>query len=371
MKTDKRHRIIVRAGIIGIIFNLILASLKVVAGFLAGSIAIIADAANSLSDCLSSIVTIITSYLAKRAPDKEHPLGHGRSEYMGTLIVGGIIGYIGITAGIEAVKKIIVPTDPEYSLVTLIVVICAIFTKIFLSLYTLAAGKKAKSDTLVASGKDAMSDVLISSSTLLALAAYHFLGLNIEPYLALLISILIVRTGYGILRETTSQLLGERAERGIVKRLRNTINSVENVEGAYDLILHDYGPNTIIASVNIEVPCTMSAPEIDDLTREIRRKVYKKHQIVMSSVGIYSINTKDAETRDLYHKMQALLEEYPDVIELHGFHFDKTDKTISCDIVLDFAVENRQALFEEIKKAAKEAFSEYTLEIVLDADLVD
>lgn len=371
MKTDKRHRIIVRASIIGIIFNLVLAILKVVAGFLANSIAIIADAANSLSDCLSSIVTIVTSYFARRAPDKKHPLGHGRSEYMGTLVVGGIISYIGITAGIEAVKKIITPTDVTYSMVTLIVVICAILTKIFLSLYTLAAGKKAKSDTLIASGKDAFSDVLISSSTLLAIATYHFLGLNIEPYLALLISLFIVRTGYNIIRETTSQLLGERADRDIAKRIRNTINAIENVEGAYDLILHDYGPTTIIASVNIEVPCTMTAPELDDLSREIRRKVYKKHHVVMSSVGIYSIDTKDAETRDLYHQMQVLLEEYPDVIELHGFHLDKTDKTISCDIVIDFSAENRQELFAEIKKAAQAKFADYRLEIVLDADLVD
>jgi cation diffusion facilitator family transporter len=371
MKTDKRHRIIVRAGIIGIVFNLILAALKVVAGLFAGSIAIIADAANSLSDCLSSIVTIIVSYLAKRAPDKEHPLGHGRSEYMGTLVVGGIIGYIGITAGVEAVKKIIAPTDPEYSFATLIVVICAILTKIFLSVYTLAAGKKANSDTLIASGKDAFSDVLISSSTLLAIAAYHFFGLNIEPYLALLISLLIIRTGYGILRETTSQILGERAEHGLTKRIRNTINTIEPVEGAYDLILNDYGPTTTIASVNIELPCTMTAHEIDDLSREIRRKVYKKHQIIISSVGIYSINTKDSETRNLYHQMQNLLENYPDVIELHGFHYDKADKTISCDIVIDFAIEDRQALFAEIRKAAEEAFSGYKLEIVLDADLVD
>lgn len=371
MKTNKRHRIIVRAGIIGIIFNLFLAIIKVVAGFLAGSIAIIADAANSLSDCLSSIVTIATSYFARRAPDKKHPLGHGRSEYMGTLVVGGIIGYIGITASIEAFKKIVAPTDPEYSTVTLIVVICAILTKIFLSLYTLAAGKKAKSDTLIASGKDALSDVLISSSTLLAIAVYYFLGLNIEPYLALLISLLIIRTGYGIIRETTSQLLGERADRDIVKRIRDTIDAVENVEGAYDLVLHDYGPTTIIASVNIEVPCTMTAPELDDLSREIRRKVYQKHHVVMSSVGIYSINTKDAETRDLYHQMQALLENYPEVIELHGFHLDKSDKTISCDIIIDFSAKNRQVLFEEIKKTAEEKFSGYQLEMVLDADLVD
>lgn len=371
MKTGKRHRIIVRAGVIGIISNLVLAVLKVVAGFLAGSIAIIADAANSLSDCLSSIITIITSYLARRAPDKKHPLGHGRSEYMGTLIVGGIIGYIGITAGVEAVKKIIEPTDPAYSFTTLIVVICAIVVKIFLTIYNLAAGKKANSDTLIASGKDAFSDVLISSSTLVAIGAFHFLNLNIEPYLALFISFLIIRSGYGVIRETTSQLLGERADHGIVKRIRNTINAIEKVEGAYDLVLHDYGPTTIIASVNIEVSSTMTAPEIDDLTREIRRKVYKKHQVVMTSVGIYSINTKDPETRDLYHQMQALLENYPEVIELHGFHLDKSDKTISCDIILDFATENRQKCFEEIKKAAAEQFAGYTLEIVLDADLVD
>lgn len=369
--SKKRHQIIVKTGVVGLLTNLFLAVAKAAVGFLSHSIAIVVDAANSLSDCLSSITTIIVSHYANKAPDKNHPLGHGRSEYMGTLVVGAIIGYIGITAGIEAIKKIFNPSELNYAPITTIVVVIAIVTKIILSAYTLAMGKKANSDTLRASAKDALFDALISSSTVVAIVVYTFAHINIEPYLAILICIFILRTSFEILRDAASILLGERSDSELGRKIRDSICKIDGVEGAYDLLLHDYGPNTIVASVNIEVASTMTAPQIDSLTRKIRKIIYKKHQIILASVGIYSINTKDAEIRDLYHRLKAMLEDHPEVIELHGFHVDKEEKIISYDIVIDFSIKMRDKYFEEIKRASKKIFPEYQLEITLDSDLLD
>lgn len=371
VEKEKRHKIIVKTGVVGLLTNLILAAAKAFVGIMSHSIAIVVDAANSLSDCLSSIATIIVSHLANKAPDKKHPLGHGRSEYMGTLIVGAIIGYIGLTAGFEAIKKIFNPSELDYTPATTIVVSIAVVTKVILSAYTLAMGKKADSDTLRATAKDAFFDALISSSMLIAIATYTFAHINIEPYLAIVICIFILRSSLEILRGAASILLGERTDKALGRRVRNTISKIEGVEGAYDLLLHDYGPSMTVASVNIEVASTMTAPQIDSLTRKIRKTIYKRYQIALAAVGVYSINTKDEETRSLYHKLQDMLEDYPEVIELHGFHVDKEEKIISFDIIIDFAIKKRDEYFEKVKKASKNLFPEYSLEITLDSDLLD
>ena len=371
IEQEKRHKIIVKTGVVGLVTNLFLAAAKAFVGIMSHSIAIVVDAANSLSDCLSSIATIIVSHLANKAPDKKHPFGHGRSEYMGTLIVGAIIGYIGLTAGYEAIKKILNPSELDYSPATTIVVVIAVVTKLILSAYTLAMGKKADSDTLRASAKDAFFDALISSSMIIAIVSYTFAHINIEPYLAVVICIFILRTSIEILRDAASILLGERTDKALGRRIRNSISKIEGVEGAYDLLLHDYGPSMTVASVNIEVASTMTAPQIDNLTRKIRKTIYKRYRIVLAAVGIYSIDTKDAETRELYRKVQDMLEEYPEVIELHGFHVDKEEKTISFDIVIDFSIKKRDEYLDKIKKECKNLFSGYNLEITLDSDLLD
>ena len=185
---DNRHRTIVVASIIGILANLLLVIFKAIVGLLSNSIAIILDAVNNFSDMLSSLVTIAGSHFANLSPDREHPMGHGRSEYLSAAVVAIIIMYIGFTAFIESIKKIIIPESPDYSLTTVAVMVVAIIVKIVLGIYVYRVGRKVDSDSLAGSGKDALFDSLISLTTLVAAGIFVLTGFSVEAYLAVGIS---------------------------------------------------------------------------------------------------------------------------------------------------------------------------------------
>ena len=285
------------AGVVGILVNLFLVIFKAIVGLLSNSIAIVLDAVNNFSDMLSSLVTIIGIKYASRAPDRNHPMGHGRFEYLGESIIAIIISYIGFTALWESIVKIIHPEETHYTVTTVIVVVVAIITKILLGIYTKRVGKDTNSDMLKNSGQDAMFDALISLGTLLAIIISFVWQISIEPYLATIISIVIIHSGLRMIIDAFSTILGKRVDHKTSIAIKHTIGEIEGVEGAYDLVLHDYGHKRTFASVNIEVACTMTASEIDDLSRDIRKKVYATHHVILTSVGIYSINTKDKALR--------------------------------------------------------------------------
>lgn len=368
---ENRHRKIIATSIIGILANLALAGFKIFVGLLSHSIAIVLDAINNFSDMLSSIVTIIGSFFSHRSPDREHPMGHGRSEYLSAAVIGIIIMYIGFTALIESIKKIITPETPEYSAATIIIVVAAIFVKIALAIFFRHMGKKTNSDALVASGTDAFYDVVISLGTLIAAIIFITTGHSIEAYIAALISLFIVYSGFKIIRGTFSQILGKRVDVELARKIKQEIKELDGVEGVFDLIVHDYGPDTIYASANIEVLDTMSASEIDDLSRLIRKTVYRNCKVTMTSTGVYSINTRDDDVNKLYKEVKAVVMEMPHVIQMHGFHFDKADKEISLDIVLDFNTKNRRNEYLKIVHKLKESFPKYTFQVSLDADYSD
>ena len=368
---EKRHRKIIATSILGILANLLLAVAKVIVGLLSHSIAIVLDAVNNFSDMLSSVVTIIGSVFSHRLPDRKHPMGHGRSEYLSAAIIGILILYIGFTALIESVKKIITPETPNYSTATLIIVALAIIVKIILGFYVKYVGKKVDSAALVASGTDAHYDVIISIGTLVAAIIFITTGLDIEAYIALLISLFIMNSGFKILRETFSQILGERVDVKLARRIKDEIKQLDHVKGAFDLAVHDYGPDTTFASVNIEVLDTMTASEIDDLSRLIRKTIYRKCKVIITSVGVYSINTRDPEINRLYKSVKKLVLDYPGVIGMHGFSVDQKEHEIDLDVVLDFSVKNRRVEYQKIVHALKESFPNYTFEVSLDSDFSD
>lgn len=368
---EKRHRQIITASIVGILANFALAGVKVFVGLLSHSIAIVLDAVNNFSDMLSSIVTIIGSLFSRRLPDHEHPMGHGRSEYLSTAIIGVIIMYIGFTALIESVKKIFAPEVPEYQTSTLIIVIAAIIVKISLGFYVRHIGKKTDSDALIASGQDAFNDSIISLGTLAAAIIFMTTGYSIEAYLATIISLYIIYSGIKVIRETFSQILGERVDIELSHKIKETIKELDGVEGVFDLVVHDYGPSTVFASANIEVLDTMTASDIDDLSRLIRKTVYRSCKVIITSVGIYSINTRNPQINKLYKKVKSIVMAHPNVIQMHGFHFDKKESEISLDIVLDFKSKNRRSEYLKIMHELKDNFPEYTFQIALDSDFSD
>ncbi len=366
--SSDRSAKIVRASIVGIISNFFLVVFKAGVGFISGSIAIILDAVNNLSDALSSIVTIIGTKLAGRKPDKKHPLGHGRIEYLSAMIVAALVIYAGVTSLVESVKKIISPVTADYSAVTLIIISSAIVVKLLLGRYVISVGRKVNSSSLVASGKDALFDAVISVSVLASALVFLLFRLSVEAYVGVGISVYIIKSGFSMLSDTLGDILGKRVDGQFLDEIKATIGEIDGVLGAFDLILHSYGPDKYLGSVHVEVPETLTAPEIDALERRIANRVYEKHGVIMTGVGIYSINTSDEEAMAMRAAIDDLALSHEGVLQTHGFFIDKENKTATLDVIIDFSVEDRKSLFDHISKDISEQFPDYKFILNMDID---
>ena len=287
-----RDRVIVRTSIAGVITNILLAAFKAVIGLASNSIAVTLDAVNNLSDVLSSTITIIGTKMAGKSPDREHPLGHGRIEYLSAMIVSCIIFYAGVTAAVESVKKIIDPELPDYSITSLVIIAVAVLVKFVLGSYVKARGQQVNSQSLIASGTDALYDGFLSSSVLISAIIYTVYNISLEAYVGLLIALFIIKAGYGMITDTVNELLGIRADTKKIRQLREILTEDEKVKGAYDMVLFNYGPDKDFASVRIELPDTMSVLEAAKLCRKLEVKVFKRTGIIISSIGIYSYHTQ-------------------------------------------------------------------------------
>ncbi len=365
-----REKAIVKTSILGITANVFLAAFKAVIGIISRSIAITMDAVNNLSDALSSLITIIGTKLAAKAPDKKHPLGHGRAEYLTATVIAIIVLYAGITSLVESIKKIIHPETPDYSIVSLIIIAVAVVVKILLGTHFKNVGKRLNSDSLTASGSDALFDSLISASTLVAALIFIFFKIKLEAYLGVVISLLIIKTGVEILSSTISKILGERIDPQLAKQIKQTVVSFPGVGGAYDLVVNNYGPNLLIGSIHIEVPDTITAHELYELERAIGEEVLKKHGVIMTGISVYPCNTSDQTIADAEKIVKDITSSYPDILETHGFYMDEPDKRISFDIIVDYAAD-RAVIYDEVCERVKAAYPDYNIAVTLDSDISD
>ena len=367
--SGSRDRVIVRTSLIGIGAKLALAGGNANAGLLAHSIAVVLDAVNNLSDAMSSLITIIATKLAGRAPDKKHPLGYGRIEYLSTMIIAAIVLYAGVTALIESVKKIINPETPDYSALTLAIIAVAVAAKVLLGLYFRKVGKQVNSGSLQASGSDALSDAILSASVLLSAIVYLTTGLSLEAWVGVLIAIFIIRAGYEMMTEAVDDLLGKRLDRETAAAIKKTICDEPEVEGAYDLFLNNYGPERVIGSVHVEVPDTMTAGEIDSLERRIAHKVFEEHGIVMTAIGIYAVNTTDDRIAEMRTRLTRMIMSHDGILQVHGFTVNDETKVIQFDVIVDYARTDRKEIFDHIAQEAAEMYPDYTLRLVMDIDI--
>ena len=366
-----REKQIIRVSIIGIITNLILAGSKFTVGFLSSSIAIMVDALNNTSDVLSSVVTVIGAKLAGRPADRAHPYGHGRIEYLSAAVISAIVLYAGVTAFAESLKKIIDPVEPEYTELTLIVVAGGIAAKIILGRYVSIKGKELSSDALKDSGQDALMDAATSSSTLIGAFLFILFKINLEAWLGILISIVIIKAGLDMFKETTSKILGERVSSEITKSIKETVCKTEGIIGAYDLVLTNYGPDKLIGSIHVEVPDDWTAGKIDTASREIIHNVFVEHNILITAVGVYSHNMSNSAVQEIKNRIHraALSQEY--VLQLHGFYCDLEKHSIRFDIVVDFSAHDMDRVHDKVLNKAKELYPDYDITIQVDSDFAD
>ena len=363
----KREKAIVKTSVIGIITNVFLAAFKAAVGIIANSIAVTLDAVNNLSDALSSVVTIIGAKLGGKQPNKKHPLGYGRIEYLSSMIVAAIVMYAGITSAVESVKKIISPETADYGKVALIIISVAIAVKLILGQYVKRQGKKHNSGALVASGSDALFDAVLSASVLASAIIYLVWNISLEAYVGVIISAFIIKAGIEMMIETVNDILGKRSEKKETDRIKELICEEPEVRGAYDLILFNYGPEKNYASVHVELPDTMSVDGIDKLTRRIETKVYKETGVILTGIGVYSYNTSDNETAVMRDRVQETVLAHDWALQLHGFYADVKNKTLRFDVVISFDIDRAEAI-GVLTKEVKELFPDYSLQIVPDID---
>lgn len=365
-----RDKVIVRTSVLGALTNVALAGFKAAVGLLANSIAVLLDAVNNFSDALSSVITIIGAKLAGKAPTKKHPLGYGRIEYLSALIVSAIVLYAGVTALVESVKKIVSPEAADYSTLSLVIISVAVAVKLILGLYVRRRGKQVNSGALLASGSDALFDAILSSSVLACALIARFTGRSFEAYVGVLISLVIIKAGIGMMAETVSDILGQRTDAETAKTIKGILSSLPGVRGAYDLVLNNYGPNKNYGSVHLEVPDTMTAEEIDRLTRAAENEVFRKTGVILTGVGIYSFNTGDGEAATLRESVKEIVLSHPFALQMHGFYADHEKKTMRFDVVIGFDCD-RAAALSTLSREIREAFPDYAVHITPDVDVSD
>ena len=365
-----RSREIIRTSVIGIVANVLLASFKAVVGLLAHSVAVVLDAVNNLSDALSSVITIIGTKLSMRPADSEHPFGYGRVEYFSAIIIAVIVLTTGITSLVESVKKIIHPTAPDYTTVTLIVIIVAILTKLALGWYVRKKGKQLDSDALVASGSDALFDAVITLATLISAGVMLIWNVSLDGYLGALISLVIIKAGIEMLASPINQLLGAQAPPDLIRRIKTDVGGMDPVQGVFDIILHGYGPNLSIGSLHIGVPDTMTAHEIHGLTRKITEQMLTKYGIIMT-VGVYSVATGDDSDAELQKKVIQALTRQEHILQVHGFYYDKAANCASIDVVPDRTVTDDAAFIALLSDQLKAAVPEVPVSVFIDHNYSD
>ena len=360
-----RSQKIIRTSIIGIVANVLLAVFKAVVGILASSVAIVMDAVNNLSDALSSVITIIGTKLSERPADRKHPFGFGRVEYFSAIIIAVIVLSAGITSLIESVKKIFEPTEPDYTTVTLIVIVVAIVVKLVLGQYVKKQGEQLKSDALIASGSDALFDAVITLATLVSAGVMLLWHVSLDGILGALISIVIIKAGIEMLASPVNELLGARISQDLLRDIKQEVLGFEGVHGVFDIILHNYGPNVLIGSLHVNVYDTMDAHEIHGLTRRITEQMFERHGIIMT-VGVYSIATGDNKRAELQSTVMQTLARHKEILQVHGFYYFEEEHRISVDVVPDISVHDEAALKSQLSDEIKALVPGEEVTVVID-----
>ena len=367
---DSRNSVIIRTSIIGIVANVLLAVMKAAVGLMSKSIAVVLDAVNNLSDALSSVITIVGAKLSGKQPDRKHPLGYGRIEYLSSMIVAALVLYAGITALTESIKKIIRPEAADYSILSLVLIAVAVVVKLVLGRYVKSQGEKVDSGALIASGSDASFDAILSGSVLLSAIIYLLFDISLEAWVGVIISVFIIKSGIEMMLDTVNDILGQRTDPEVSHKVKELIGSEEGVLGAYDLLLSNYGPGRNYASVHIEVPDTVTADEIDRLSRRIQSCVYDQTGIILTGISVYSHNTHNDEAAEIRDRVSEAVLAHEGVLQMHGFYIDTQRRDMRFDAVLSFDVDHKEAI-ESIYSEIHELYPDYALTIVPDLDISD
>lgn len=364
------------AGMVGIAVNAAIFLLEICVGMVTNSIAITADAFHNLTDVVSSGITILSFRLANKPADKEHPFGHGRIEYLSTLIVAFIIMLIGYQFLQSSVQKILHPSRVLFSAVSLILILVAIPAKILLSLFIRRLGRRINSSTLKATSVDALSDVFILAVASISLIAAAVTQVPLDGYLGIVVALFIMYSGFSIARSALNPLLGEPPDPQMVHEIVADLLTFPNITGVHDLVMHNYGPGRFMASLHAEVPCDIPVIELHESIDAAEKQLSKKYGIFLV-IHMDPLNDNDEEVRADKKELLSVLKSFKAVLSMHDFRV--VGQNDFKNFIFDVVVENNlirsssdeEKLCRDIDAALKDLHPHYNAVVSIDRNYVD
>ena len=340
-----------RAGAAGLTANVLLFAAKLAIGALSGSVAILADAFNNLSDAGSSIVTLVGFKLSSAPPDAEHPFGHGRMEYLSALGVAALIMAAGFELFLSAVDKIRHPALPEFGVLTIVVLALAIAVKLWMALFYKKIGNTIRSEALKASCADSRNDVICTGVVLLTSLIGWLSGVAIDGYVGLLVALFVIWSGFTVIKETASPLLGQAPDPEMVQDIKNTVMAHLGIIGVHDLIIHNYGPGRLVLSLHAEVSCHEDMMRSHDLIDCVERELSRKYRAI-ACIHMDPVDSGNEEVEALKITVETILEDIDPRLTMHDFRvvFGETHTNLIFDVVAPFDFKDEASVKAELQR---------------------
>lgn len=354
---------------IGIVANVLIAGVKIVAGLLASSIAIVSEGVNNAADALTSILTLVGTRLAGRHPDAKHPFGYGRIEYLTGLVIAVVILVSGVQMLIESVRLIFRPEPLAISSVSLAIVAVSAVIKFALGLYTIARGRTARSDALIGVGLECRADAYVSVITIGVAVLFLLTGISIDAYAGVVMSALILKAGGEVLLKTVSELIGRPGEKELASKLYALVRATPGVVGAADLMLHNYGPGAWSGSVNVEIDHAKTVGEVYAVLHELQLKIMHEEHVTMV-FGVYAVDNDHAETRAMRQLVLAFVKEHAHVKSFHAIYLEPGTNRLYCDFIVDYALKDWDALRAEFVAYMKDKAPAHEIVLTIETEFV-
>ena len=343
MTAAERTGIINRTSILGIVVNVLIAGVKIAAGLLASSVAIVSEGVNNAADALTSVLTMVGTRLAGRHPDAKHPFGYGRIEYLTGLVVAVVIIVSGVQMLIESVKLIFRPEELSISYVSLAIVAVSAVVKFFLGLYTIARGRVAQSDALVGVGLECRGDSYLSIITIGVAVVFLLTGVSLDAYAGVVMSAIILKAGVEVLLKIVSELIGRPGEKELATKIYQLVRATPGVVGAADMMLHNYGPNAWSGSVNVEIDHAKSVGEVYAMLHELQLGIMHEEHVTMV-FGVYAVDDDHVETRRIRRTILEYVKAHEHVKSFHAVYLEPGTNRLYCDLVVDYELADWGAL---------------------------
>lgn len=361
------------SSVVGILCNILLFVLKYIMGTLSGSISIISDAFNNLSDCASCLVTLFGYKLAAKPADKDHPFGHGRIEYLTSMLIAVFIALMGFELLRDSIDKIIHPQPVTFRWIVLLSLLCSIGLKLWMSFFNTTLGKTIHSSVMLATAKDSRSDVIATSATVIALIASYFTDLPIDGAAGILVSLFILKAGYEIIRDTLDDLLGRPADAETVHKIETLVKSHEKIMDIHDLMIHNYGPGHILGSCHVEVRSDEDFCVIHDIVDHIEKRIWEEMHIHMT-IHMDPIETDNEQINLCKQEVLEIIHSLDPHLSFHDFRMvsGETHTNVIFDLLVPFdcAYKNAQ-LKEMIDTELHKIHPHYDTVITFDYQMVE